>query len=102
MLPQKNIVTPDIRSAWKYVPTDELAGDAIGLHLIDDRFLIAYVLDVSGHGVLPQAAFSFGDALAGTDASRCVIAARFQRRRVGIRSKARSRGHGVEPPVPRR
>jgi sigma-B regulation protein RsbU (phosphoserine phosphatase) len=42
---------PRVRTAWKYVPTDELAGDAIGLHLIDDRYLVAYVLDVSGHGV---------------------------------------------------
>ena len=51
MLPRHNIVTPHVRTAWKYVPTDELAGDAIGLHLIDDRYLVAYVLDVSGHGV---------------------------------------------------
>jgi sigma-B regulation protein RsbU (phosphoserine phosphatase) len=51
MLPRQNIVTPHVRTAWKYVPTDELAGDAIGLHLIDDRYLVAYVLDVSGHGV---------------------------------------------------
>jgi sigma-B regulation protein RsbU (phosphoserine phosphatase) len=51
MLPKQNIITPRVRTAWKYVPTDELAGDAIGLHLIDDRFVIAYVLDVSGHGV---------------------------------------------------
>jgi sigma-B regulation protein RsbU (phosphoserine phosphatase) len=51
MLPQQNIVTPQVCTAWKYVPTDELAGDAIGLHLIDDRYLVAYVLDVSGHGV---------------------------------------------------
>lgn len=51
MLPKKSITTPRVRTAWKYVPTDELAGDAIGLHLIDDRYLIAYVLDVSGHGV---------------------------------------------------
>ena len=51
MLPRQNIVTPRVRTAWKYVPTDELAGDAIGLHLIDDRYLVAYVLDVSGHGV---------------------------------------------------
>jgi len=51
MLPQQNIVTPCVRTGWKYVPTDELAGDAIGLHLIDDRYLVAYVLDVSGHGV---------------------------------------------------
>src|SRR6185295_6776037 len=51
MLPKENILTPRVRTAWKYVPTDELAGDAIGLHLIDERYLIAYVLDVSGHGV---------------------------------------------------
>jgi len=51
MLPRQNIVTPNVRTAWKYVPTDELAGDAIGLHLIDERYLVAYVLDVSGHGV---------------------------------------------------
>jgi sigma-B regulation protein RsbU (phosphoserine phosphatase) len=51
MLPRLNIITPQVRTAWKYVPTDELAGDAIGLHLIDQRYLVAYVLDVSGHGV---------------------------------------------------
>jgi sigma-B regulation protein RsbU (phosphoserine phosphatase) len=51
MLPRQNIVTPRVRTAWKYVPTDELAGDAIGLHLIDERYLVAYVIDVSGHGV---------------------------------------------------
>jgi sigma-B regulation protein RsbU (phosphoserine phosphatase) len=51
MLPQQNIITSRVRTGWKYVPTDELAGDAIGLHLIDDRYLVAYVLDVGGHGV---------------------------------------------------
>jgi phosphoserine phosphatase RsbU/P len=51
MLPRENIVTPSARTAWAYVPTDELAGDAIGLHLVDDRYLVAYVIDVSGHGV---------------------------------------------------
>ncbi len=51
MLPQRNVVTPHVRTAWNYVPTEELAGDAIGLHLIDDRYLVSYVIDVSGHGV---------------------------------------------------
>lgn len=51
MLPRENVVTPTVRTAWKYVPTDALAGDAIGLHLIEDRYLVAYVIDVSGHGV---------------------------------------------------
>ena len=31
--------------------TLSILGAAIGLHLIDDRYLVAYVLDVSGHGV---------------------------------------------------
>lgn len=51
MLPKRNVQTPRVSAAWNYVPTDELAGDAIGLHLLDDRFLVAYVIDVSGHGV---------------------------------------------------
>jgi len=51
MLPRQNVITPHVRTAWQYVPTDELAGDAIGLHLVDDRYLITYILDVSGHGV---------------------------------------------------
>ena len=29
MLPRQNIVTQHVRTAWKYVPTDELAGEAI-------------------------------------------------------------------------
>ena len=51
MLPRANVITPHVRTAWKYVPTDEVAGDAVGLYLVDERYLIAYVLDVSGHGV---------------------------------------------------
>jgi sigma-B regulation protein RsbU (phosphoserine phosphatase) len=51
MLPRHNIETQQVSTGFSYIPTDELAGDAIGLHLIDDRFLVAYVLDVSGHGV---------------------------------------------------
>jgi sigma-B regulation protein RsbU (phosphoserine phosphatase) len=51
LLPHRPILSPHVRTAWRYVPTDELAGDAVGLHLIDDRYLVAYVLDVSGHGV---------------------------------------------------
>ena len=51
MLPRQNIATPHARAAWAYEPTEELAGDAVGLHLIEDRYLVAYVVDVSGHGV---------------------------------------------------
>ena len=51
MLPQHPLNTPFVNTAWTYVPTDELAGDALGLHLMDDRYLVFYVVDVSGHGV---------------------------------------------------
>ncbi len=51
MLPRKPIENQRVRAAWTYVPTDELGGDAIGLELIGERYLIAYVIDVSGHGV---------------------------------------------------
>ena len=49
--PKEAIEKLAVRSAWAYVLTDELAGDAIGLEPIGDRYLIAYVIDVSGHGV---------------------------------------------------
>lgn len=51
MLPRQNVMTDRVRTAWRYEPTEELAGDAIGLCLIDDRYLVSYVIDVSGHGV---------------------------------------------------
>ena len=51
MLPNKEIENPRVRATWTYVPTDELCGDAIGLELVGDRYLVAYVVDVSGHGV---------------------------------------------------
>lgn len=72
LLPKKSIQTDQVRTAWSFVPTDELAGDAIGLEFIDDRYLIAYVIDVSGHGV-PAALLSVTAmhflALAGEGAS---------------------------------
>ncbi|MEC9373291.1 MAG: response regulator, partial [Planctomycetota bacterium] len=51
MLPKAGIQKGPVRAAFLYAPTDELAGDALGFHIVDDRFLIAYVVDVTGHGV---------------------------------------------------
>jgi sigma-B regulation protein RsbU (phosphoserine phosphatase) len=51
MLPQRNVITPRVRTAWNYLPSEELAGDALGIRLLDDRYLVAYIIDVSGHGV---------------------------------------------------
>ncbi|MBI4719697.1 MAG: SpoIIE family protein phosphatase [Chitinivibrionia bacterium] len=37
--------------AWRYIACDELAGDAVNIFGVEDRYLCFYVLDVSGHGV---------------------------------------------------
>jgi sigma-B regulation protein RsbU (phosphoserine phosphatase) len=73
-LPSRAINTPRARTAWKYVPTDALAGDTLGIHLLDDRYLVAYVADVSGHGV-PAAllAVTFAHALAPEPAASSLL-----------------------------
>lgn len=51
MLPRKLIATDHVRTAWRFISADELAGDALGFDLLDDRYLATYIIDVSGHGV---------------------------------------------------
>ena len=51
MLPKASLAHDKICASFTYVPTDELAGDGLGFHLIGDRHLVAYVVDVTGHGV---------------------------------------------------
>ena len=36
---------------WRYVPAQDLAGDSLGYHEIDDEHLGIYLLDVTGHGI---------------------------------------------------
>lgn len=50
LLPDGNIETPEIFTAWKYTPCDELAGDFLNYFMLDDRHLAMFVVDVSGHG----------------------------------------------------
>jgi phosphoserine phosphatase RsbU/P len=43
---------PAIRSIdWRFVPTAQMGGDAMGYHKLDDEYLAFYVLDVTGHGL---------------------------------------------------
>ncbi len=51
MLPTESFAGPSARACFEYVPTDELGGDGLGFHMIENRFLISYVVDVTGHGV---------------------------------------------------
>jgi sigma-B regulation protein RsbU (phosphoserine phosphatase) len=36
---------------WRYIPSNELGGDAFGYHWIDGEHFAIYLLDVCGHGV---------------------------------------------------
>jgi sigma-B regulation protein RsbU (phosphoserine phosphatase) len=40
-----------IRTAWKFIPSTDLGGDAFGYHELDSRYFACYLLDVCGHGV---------------------------------------------------
>lgn len=51
IMPDRSPEIPSVLSGWRYCPCDELAGDALSVFALDDRYLCGYVLDVSGHGV---------------------------------------------------
>jgi len=43
--------TGPVRTAWKYVPSTQLGGDAFGYYWLDADTFVFYLIDVSGHGV---------------------------------------------------
>lgn len=51
LLPSGAPDIPSVKLAWNYLPCDELAGDFLNFFPLDDRYLAAFVVDVSGHGV---------------------------------------------------
>lgn len=40
-----------VRIDWRFVPSTQLAGDALGYRWLDEKRMAIYLLDVSGHGV---------------------------------------------------
>ena len=45
---------PDLEEysfAWQFIPSDHSGGDIFNVHQLDNRTVIAYLVDVSGHGV---------------------------------------------------
>lgn len=44
-------LTGELKADWRFIPSTELGGDALGYHWLDDDHLAMYVLDVCGHGV---------------------------------------------------
>ena len=41
----------DIRATWRFIPSQQLGGDAFGYEWLDDEHFAIYLLDVCGHGV---------------------------------------------------
>jgi len=41
----------EIKTAWRFIPSTELGGDAFGYHWVDEVNFAVYLLDVCGHGV---------------------------------------------------
>lgn len=50
LLPEP-IQSDGLRTAWEYLPSEQLGGDAFGYYWIDDDHFAVYLLDVCGHGV---------------------------------------------------
>lgn len=40
-----------VQTAWQFVPSTQLGGDAFGYYWLDDTRFVFYLLDVCGHGV---------------------------------------------------
>jgi phosphoserine phosphatase RsbU/P len=38
---------------WRFIPSEDLGGDGMGYHFIDENRFAFYLLDVCGHGVAP-------------------------------------------------
>ncbi|MDD2708438.1 MAG: SpoIIE family protein phosphatase [Verrucomicrobiae bacterium] len=41
----------DVKTDWRFIPSTQLGGDALGYHWLDQDHLAMYLLDVCGHGV---------------------------------------------------
>ncbi len=50
-LPQSLPKVDGFEFAWRYCPCEELAGDMLSIVQLDERRVVMYALDVSGHGV---------------------------------------------------
>lgn len=51
LIPAANPELPELSFSWQFVPSEQSGGDIFNIHLLDDRNLAVYLVDVSGHGV---------------------------------------------------
>lgn len=64
-----------VRFAWRFRPSEELAGDTLNIVRLDDTHIGLYVLDVSGHGVSSALlSFSLSQMLTDNPLNSCLFA----------------------------
>jgi sigma-B regulation protein RsbU (phosphoserine phosphatase) len=51
LLPDPSVQWEGFRHAWRYLPCDELGGDALQIRELSDGTILLYLLDACGHGV---------------------------------------------------
>lgn len=44
------VTTGPVRTDWHFCPSTQLGGDAFSVDVLDDEHVVAYLIDVSGHG----------------------------------------------------
>ena len=52
LLPQP-LAEPPVIAEWRFIPSDQLGGDAFGYHFLEDGRFVLYLVDVCGHGAAP-------------------------------------------------
>jgi len=45
------LVHGPVRAEWRFLPSEQLGGDAFSYHWLDEKHFAFYVLDVCGHGI---------------------------------------------------
>lgn len=51
LIPSAEPQLPEFSFSWQFIPSDQSGGDIFNIHPLDDRHLVIYLVDVSGHGV---------------------------------------------------
>jgi PAS domain S-box-containing protein len=51
LLPKSPPESPGADIRWRFLPCEELAGDIFNVFALDERRIVVYLLDVTGHGV---------------------------------------------------
>ncbi len=47
----KTMEDENVKTDWRFIPSEQLGGDSFGYHWIDEDHFAMYLLDVCGHGV---------------------------------------------------